>query len=88
MYHTTAFPSSEGAVTLRTELKPGDVGTIIYLHGTIYAHEYGFDPTFRPMWPPHSHSSYGPLRLVNGSGSRSRIAGLSAVSPSLVCPRK
>ena len=46
MYHTTAFPSSEGAVTLRTELKPGDVGTIIYLHGTIYAHEYGFDPTF------------------------------------------
>ena len=32
MYHTTAFPSSEeGAVTLRTALKPGDVGTIIYL---------------------------------------------------------
>lgn len=43
---TTASPNSEGAVTLRTELKPGDIGTIIYLHGILYAHEYGFDHTF------------------------------------------
>jgi GNAT superfamily N-acetyltransferase len=46
MCHTTALPNAQGAVTLRTELKPGDVGTIIYLHGIIYAHEYGFDHTF------------------------------------------
>ncbi len=33
-------------VTLRSDLRPGDIGTIIYLHGTVYAREYGFDHTF------------------------------------------
>lgn len=33
-------------MTLRTTLRPGDVGEIVRLHGTIYAEEYGFDPTF------------------------------------------
>jgi len=27
-------------------VKPGDVGYITYLHGTLYASEYDFDPTF------------------------------------------
>lgn len=39
-------PTPEGIVTLRTELKPGDIGSITYLHGVIYAQEYGFDYTF------------------------------------------
>jgi GNAT superfamily N-acetyltransferase len=33
-------------VTVRTNLKPGDIGYIVYLHGTVYAKENGFDPTF------------------------------------------
>jgi len=36
----------QGPVTLRTDLRPGDIGTIIYLHGASYAREYGFDHTF------------------------------------------
>jgi ribosomal protein S18 acetylase RimI-like enzyme len=34
------------AVTLRTDLRPGDLGRIVHLHGTVYAKDRGFDPTF------------------------------------------
>jgi ribosomal protein S18 acetylase RimI-like enzyme len=33
-------------VTLRHDLRPGDLGAVVHLHGTVYAQEYGFDPTF------------------------------------------
>lgn len=35
-----------GDITLRTELRPGDIGTLILLHGELYAKEYGWDHTF------------------------------------------
>jgi GNAT superfamily N-acetyltransferase len=34
------------AVQVRTSLRPGDIGEIVRLHGILYAHEHGFDPTF------------------------------------------
>lgn len=32
--------------TLRYTIRPGDIGYLTYLHGTVYAREYGYDTTF------------------------------------------
>jgi GNAT superfamily N-acetyltransferase len=33
-------------ITLRHDLRPGDLGAVVQLHGTLYDQEYGFDITF------------------------------------------
>jgi GNAT superfamily N-acetyltransferase len=33
-------------IHIRTELKPGDIGYVTYLHGKLYSQEYGFSSLF------------------------------------------
>ena len=58
---------AQAPVTLRTKLRPGDIGRIVWLHGLLYAQEYGFDHTFEAYVA-------GPLAdFARSTGPRERI---------------
>jgi N-acetylglutamate synthase-like GNAT family acetyltransferase len=59
--------ASEGSITIRTDLRPGDLDTIVSFHSTVYARERGWDATFE------AHVA-GPLsQFVRSPTNRERI---------------
>jgi ribosomal protein S18 acetylase RimI-like enzyme len=45
-------------VTIRTEIRPGDLGYIIWLHGTLYDREYQYGPSFESYVAGGLHEFY------------------------------
>ncbi|RPE80191.1 GNAT family N-acetyltransferase [Vulcaniibacterium tengchongense] len=39
-------PAAAAPIVLRTQLRPGDIGRVVLLHGELYAREHGYDHTF------------------------------------------
>lgn len=52
-------------ITIRTELRPGDIGYVTYLHGMLYSREYGYGIEFESYVAAGLHEfyqSYDPRR--------------------------
>jgi peptidyl-dipeptidase Dcp len=45
-------------ITIRTELRPGDIGYVIYLHGSLYAGEYQYGISFESYVAAGLHEFY------------------------------
>lgn len=70
------------ALAIRTGLQPGDLGTVIRMHGLLYAREFGFDATFEayvagPLAAFAERSS--PREQIWLAESGSRIVGVVAI---------
>ena len=65
---------------IRHELRPGDLGMVIHLHGVLYAREYGLDTSFEPYvakpLADFAMSGSGRLWIAEGHG---RVVGSIAV---------
>jgi len=49
---------SIGDIVIRNELAPGDLGTVIHLHGLLYAREYGYQTCFESYVALAVHELY------------------------------
>jgi peptidyl-dipeptidase Dcp len=45
-------------ITIRTDIRPGDLGQIIYLHGVLYKDEYAFGVSFESIVAGGLHEFY------------------------------
>jgi N-acetylglutamate synthase-like GNAT family acetyltransferase len=69
-------------VQIRNDLKPGDIGYLSYLHGVLYANEFGWDSTFEayvagPLSEfARSHSNRERIWIVEKDGT---VAGSIAI---------
>jgi N-acetylglutamate synthase-like GNAT family acetyltransferase len=66
-HEDTRLSAARNGVTVRTHLRPGDIGRMVYLHGLIYAREYGFDHTFE------AYVAFPLAALVQAGSPRERI---------------
>ncbi|MDV6014346.1 GNAT family N-acetyltransferase [Haloechinothrix sp. LS1_15] len=64
----TAPPHED--VTIRTGPRPGDLGTVLHMHGEIYAREYGFTEEFE------AHVAHGLARFAARLGAAREDPGL------------
>ena len=77
------MPPKDTDPEIRTDLRPGDLGRIVMLHGELYAAEHGLDHTFEPYVA-------GPLaKFVQRADPRERIwivtrSGCTAGSAAIV----
>ncbi len=56
-----------GDVTIRHDLQTGDLGYLVYLHGILYAKEYGWDSTFE------AEAAVVLAEIATSQGERERI---------------
>lgn len=80
----------EEKISIRTSLQPGDIGSLIYLHGTLYANEYGLDHTFEGYVAAAAGEfaqAYDPVRdyigVCEGSDRMLGVIAIVAVSDSV-----
>lgn len=76
---TSEFPAD---IRVRNILKPGDLGYLTYLHGILYAAEYGWDHTFEAyVAGPLAKfaQNYGPRERIWVVEQGGRVAGSLAV---------
>lgn len=79
----------KSAISLRVDLRPGDVGDVVRLHGVIYAREHGFDHTFEAYVAAplaefvRSGSPRERLWLAERDGRLVGCVAIVAVSPEL-----